>query len=134
MSGQSSMGAGSGFSSSHDTRMQHFRSPIAPVQISMESAMPSEESRSIDESPCYMYYPGPIYEAQETRYQLPNVTEYAAAKVKHEYGNGASTGYVLPSITNPQEGLGRHCGRWESTVDTKGCFPPALLQQEMNIT
>lgn len=134
MSGQSSMGAGSGFSSSHDIRMQHFRSPIAPVQIPLDSTMSAEEARSIDEPPCYMYYPGAIYEGQDTRYQLPGVSEYTTTKVKHEYGNGSGTGYVLPSITSPQESLGRQCGRWDSSADTKGCFPPTILQQEMNIT
>ena len=134
MSGQSSMGPGSSYNGSHDSRMQHFRTPIAPVHIPLDPTMSAEEARSIDEAPCYMYYPGAIYEGHETRYQLPSVSEYATTKVKHEYGNGAGTGYVLPSITTAQEGLGRHCGRWEGSVESKGYFPPALLQQEMNIT
>jgi meiosis-specific transcription factor NDT80 len=100
----------------------------------MDSTMSAEEARSIDEAPCYMYYPGAIYEDQESRYQLPSVSEYTTTKVKHENGNGTSTGYVLPSITSAQEGLGRHCGRWEGSVESKGYFPPTLLQQEMNIT
>lgn len=134
MSGQSPMGPASSFNSSHDSRMQHFRTPIAPVQIPMDSTMSAEEARSIDEAPCYMYYPGAMYEGHENRYQLPSVSEYSATKVKHEYNNRANPGYMLPSITSPQDGLGRHCGRWEGTVESKGYFPPALLQQEMNIT
>jgi meiosis-specific transcription factor NDT80 len=134
MSGPSSMIPGSSFSGSHDGRMHHFRSSIAPVQISMDSTMSAEEARSIDDAPCYMYYPAPIYEGHEPRYQLPSVSEYTPAKVKHEFGNGVSPGYVLPSIASAQEGLGRQCGRWEGTTESKGYFPPALLQQEMNIT
>jgi meiosis-specific transcription factor NDT80 len=136
MSGQPPMGPGPSFSSSHDSRMHHFRSPIAPSQMPLDSTMSPEEARSIDEAPCYMYYPGAIYEGQEGRYQLPSVSEYAASKVKQEYGNGTGprAGYALPSITGGHDSLGRQCGRWEGSIESKGYFPPALLQQEMNIT
>jgi meiosis-specific transcription factor NDT80 len=69
------------------------------------------------------------YEGHETRYQLPSVSDYTTTKVKHEYGSGVGTGYVLPSIASTQESLGQHCGHWEATVDSKGYFPPALLHQ-----
>jgi meiosis-specific transcription factor NDT80 len=134
MSGTSSMVTGSSYNSSYDGRMQHYRTLITPTQIPIEPTMSADDARSIDESPCYLYYPAAIYEGQETRYQLPSVTDYTAAKVKQEYGSRVGAGYMLPSIASTSESLGRHCGRWVGTVDSKGYFPATLLQQELNIT
>jgi len=131
MSGTSSMLPSSGFSSSYDGRTHHYRSHVAPLNIPMEPTLSAEEAKSIEEAPCYLYYPGAIYEGHEARYQLPSVSEYATPKIKQEY-NGA--GYVLPSLSSTQDGLGRHCGRWEGTTESKGYFPTALIQHEMNIT
>jgi len=131
MSGTSSMLPGPGYGGSYDARSHHYRSNIAPLQIPMEPTLSAEEAKSIEESPCYLYYPGAIYESHEARYQLPSVSEYTTAKIKHEY---PSSGYVLPSLSSTQDGLGRHCGRWEGVSESKGYFPTALIQQEMNIT
>lgn len=128
MSGTSSMLPSSSYGGAYDNRSHHYRSNL---QIPMEPTMSAEEAKSIEEAPCYLYYPGAIYEGHEGRYQLPSVSEYTASKVKHEYG---STGYVLPSLSSTQEGLGRHCGRWEGTAESKGYFPTTLIQQELNIT
>lgn len=122
---------GPGYGGSYDGRSHHYRSNIAPLQIPMEPTLSAEEAKSIEESPCYLYYPGAIYESHEARYQLPSVSEYTTAKIKHEY---PSSGYVLPSLSSTQDGLGRHCGRWEGVTESKGYFPTALIQQEMNIT
>ncbi|KAH8654012.1 NDT80/PhoG like DNA-binding family protein-like protein [Tricladium varicosporioides] len=131
MSGGSSMLPGSGYGGSYDNRSHHYRSAIAPLQIPMEPVLSAEEAKSIEESPCYLYYPGAIYEGQEARYQLPSMSEYNSSKVKTEYNSG---GYHLPSLTGAHDSLGRHCGRWEGTTESKGYFPTALVQQELNIS
>ena len=132
MSG-TSMVPGSSYSSSYDGRSHHYRSNIAPLQIPMEPTLSTEEAKSIEEAPCYLYYPGAIYEGHESRFQLPSVSEYASSsRIKQEYG---SNSYVLPSLASTSEGaFARHCGRWEGTAESKGYFPTALIQQELNIT
>lgn len=131
MSGSSSMLPGSGYGSSYDNRPQHYRSNIAPLQIPMEPVLSAEEAKRIEESPCYLYYPGAIYEGHEARHQLPSMSDFATSKIKQEYGSG---GYVLPSLSSTHEGLSKQCGRWEGTTESKGYFPTALIQQELNIS
>lgn len=121
----------SNYGSSYDGRSHHYRSSIAPLQIPMEPTLSAEDAKSIEEAPCYMYYPGPIYEGHESRFSLPSVSEYAGSKVKQEFGG---PGYVLPSLASSTQELGRHCGRWEGAPESKGYFPTALIQQELNIT
>ena len=101
----------------------------------MEPTLSAEEAKSIEEAPCYMYYPGPIYEGHEGRFSLPSVSEYTTAKIKSEFSSGGGGGgqYVLPSLASTQD-FGGRCGRWEGTAESKGHFPTALIQQEMNIT
>ncbi|KAF8846990.1 NDT80/PhoG like DNA-binding family protein-like protein [Acephala macrosclerotiorum] len=137
MSGSSSMLSGPGYSNSYDNRSHHYRSHIAPLQIPMEPTLSAEEAKGIVESPDYVYYPGAIYEGHEDRFlHLPSMAAYTTSKVKSEYGSG---GYVLPSLTSSHGGDGvfsgsRHCGRWEGMGESKGYFPTALMQQELNIT
>jgi meiosis-specific transcription factor NDT80 len=131
MSGTSSMLPGSGYSNSYDSRSHYSRANIAPLQIPMEPTLSTEEARDIEESPGYLYYPGAIFEGQEARHHLPSMSEYTHTKVKQEYG---TTGYILPSLSSTQDGLGRHCGRFEGTLESRGYFPTALIQQEMHIT
>ena len=134
MSGtSSSMLPGSSYGNSYDSRSHHYRTHIAPLQIPMEPVLSAEEAKSIEESPGYLYYPGAIYEGshQEARYQLPSMSEYTTSKIKQEYNSG---GYVLPSLASTQDSLSRHCGRWEGTAESKGYFPTALIQQELNIS
>jgi meiosis-specific transcription factor NDT80 len=97
----------------------------------MEPTLSAEEAKSIEEAPCYLYYPGAIYEGHEARHQLPSVSEYTPGRIKQEYGSG---GFVLPSLASTQDALGRHCGRWEGTTESKGYFPTAVIQHELNIT
>jgi len=130
MSGTTSMLPSSNYGGSYDTRSHHYRSNIPPLQIPLEPTLSAEEAKSIEESPCYLYYPGAIYEGHEARYQLPSVSEYST-KIKQEYN---SSGYMLPSISSTQDTLGRNCGRWEGMAESKGYFPTALIQHEMNIT
>ncbi|TAQ86416.1 hypothetical protein B7494_g5266 [Chlorociboria aeruginascens] len=130
MSGAPSMLPGSSYPSSYDTRSQHHYRPNASVQIPMEPTLSAEEAKSIEESPCYLYYPGPIYEGHESRYQLPSLPEYVPGKIKQEFGSG----YVLPSLSSTHEGFGRQCGRWEGVQESKGYFPTTVLQQELNIS
>lgn len=132
MSGTSSMLPGSSYGNSYSSRSHHYRTHIAPLQIPMEPVLSAEEAKSIEESPGYIYYPGPIYEGShhEARYQLPSMSDYTTSKVKQEY----SGGYVLPSLASTQDSLSRHCGRWEGTAESKGYFPTALIQQELNIS
>ena len=132
MSGSGPMLSSSGYGSSYDTRSHHYRSNVAPLQIPMEPTLSAEEAKSIEETPCYMYYPGAIYEGHETRYNLPSVSEYTTTKIKQEF-NGSS-GFVLPSLASTQDPSSRHCGRWEGTTESRGWFPTALLQHELNIT
>jgi meiosis-specific transcription factor NDT80 len=128
--GGTSMAPASGYGSSYDTRSNHYRSNIAPLQIPMEPTLSAEEAKSIEEHPGYLYYAAPIWEGNESRY-LPGVSEYSASsKIKQEY----SSGYTLPSLMNSQDGFGRHCGRWDGVPESKGFFPTALIQQELNIT
>jgi len=131
MSGASSMLPSSGYGNSYDGRTHQYRSSIAPLQIPMEPTLSAEEAKSIEEAPCYMYYPGPIYEGHEGRFTLPSVSEYTTSKIKQEFTSPG--GYVLPSLASTQD-LGRQCGRWEGTAESKGYFPTALIQQELNIT
>ncbi|TVY23955.1 Meiosis-specific transcription factor [Lachnellula hyalina] len=133
MSGTSSMHPGSSYGNSYDNRSHHYRAHIAPLQIPMEPVLSAEEAKSIEESPGYLYYPGPIYEGShhEARYQLPSMSDYTTSKVKQEYGQG---GYVLPSLASTQDSLNRHCGRWEGTAESKGYYPTSLIQQELNIS
>jgi meiosis-specific transcription factor NDT80 len=135
MSGTSSMLPGPSYSSGYDGRSHHYRSNIPPLQIPMEPTLSAEEAKSIEESPCYLYYPGAIYEGHESRYQLPsvsNVGEYTTSKIKSEYVGGGS-GYVLPSLSGVDGSLARHCGRWDGVPESKGYFP-ALVAEGMNIT
>jgi meiosis-specific transcription factor NDT80 len=127
--GGSSMASSSSYGNSYDTRSHHYRSNIAPLQIPMEPTMSAEEAKSIEEAPGYLYYAAPIWEGNENRY-LPAVSEYQGPKLKQEY----SSGYTLPSLMHNQDGYGRHCGRWEGVPESKGYFPTALIQQELNIT
>ena len=131
--GGSSMLPTSNYGSSYDGRSHHYRSNIAPLQIPMEPTMSAEEAKNIEEAPGYLYYAAPIYEVNENRYPLalPGVSEYATSKVKQEY---SSSGYTLPSLMTTQDGFGRHCGRWDGVPESKGYFPTALIQQELNIT
>ncbi|TVY51307.1 Meiosis-specific transcription factor NDT80 [Lachnellula cervina] len=133
MSGTPSMLPGPSYGNSYDNRSHHYRAHIAPLQIPMEPVLSAEEAKSIEESPGYLYYPGPIYEGShhEARYQLPSMSDYTTSKVKQEYGQG---GYVLPSLASTQDSLNRHCGRWEGTAESKGYFPTSLIQQELNIS
>ena len=125
--GGSSMPSTSNFGGSYDTRSHQYRSHIAPIQIPMEPTLSAEEAKSIEEVPGYMYYPTGIWEGSENRY--PAVSEYQN-KMKQE----CSSGYTLPSLMNSQDGFGRHCGRWDGVPESKGYFPTALIQQELNIT
>lgn len=130
MSGTTSMLPSSSFGGSYDARSHHYRSNAPPVQIPMEPTLSAEEAKSIEEAPGFLYYPGPIYEGHESRHHLPSLSDYTS-KVKQEYN---SSGYVLPSLPSTQDVLGRHCGRWDGITESKGHFPTALIQQEMNIT
>lgn len=134
MPGGSSMLPSTGYGGSYDGRTHHYRSSIAPLQIPMEPTLSAEEAKSIEDAPCYMYYPGPIYEGHEQRFTLPSVSEYASNKIKQEFTSRG--GYVLPSLSSSATADfgGRHCGRWEGTAESKGYFPTALIQQELNIT
>jgi meiosis-specific transcription factor NDT80 len=138
MSGTSSMLPGSGYSGAYDSRSHHYRSSIAPLQIPMEPTLSAEEAKSIEESPCYLYYPGAIYEGGEQRFTLPSVGhgEYTTSKIKSEYigGQGGGGGYVLPSLSGMGDGLGRHCGRWEGLTESKGYFPALVAEAGMHIT
>ncbi|KAE9363132.1 NDT80/PhoG like DNA-binding family protein-like protein [Stipitochalara longipes BDJ] len=133
MSGTSSMLPGPAYSGSYNDRSHHYRGNIAPLQIPMEPTLSAEEAKSIEESPCYLYYPGAIYEGGEQRYQLPSVNEYTTSKIKSEFVGSGGSGYVLPSLSGVDGGLGRHCGRWEGVPESKGYFP-ALVAEGMNIT
>lgn len=125
---------GNNYSNSYDSRSHHYRTSIAPLQIPMEPTLSAEEAKSIEEAPCYMYYPGPIYEGHESRFNLPSVSEYTSTKIKSEFNGGGGGGqYVLPSLASTQD-FGGRCGRWEGAAESKGYFPTALIQQEMNIT
>jgi meiosis-specific transcription factor NDT80 len=131
MSGSSSMLPGSAYSNSYDTRSHHYRSNHS-LQIPMEPALSAEEARGIVDPPGYLYCAGAIYEGHEDRYlQLPSMAGYTTAKVKSEFGTTGGGGYMLPSLSSTQGG---HCGRWEGTFESKGFFPNALMQGEMNIT
>jgi meiosis-specific transcription factor NDT80 len=132
MSGTSSMMQGSSYSNTYDGRSHQYRSHVPPLQIPMEPTLSAEESKGIEEHPGYGYYPAAIYEGQEARYQLPSVSDYTPSKVKFEHG--PTSGYVLPCLDSSQDGLGRHCGRWEAMPESKGYFPTAFIQQELNIT
>ena len=122
---------GSGYGSNYDARSHHYRSHNPNLQIPMEPTLSAEDAKNIEDPPCYMYYPAAIYE--EARYQLPSLPEYTSSKIKQEYSG--SGGYVLPSLTGGQDsGLGRHCGRWEGAVESRGYFPTMALQQELNIS
>jgi meiosis-specific transcription factor NDT80 len=134
MSGTSSMLGSSNYGNSYDSRSQHYRSSIGPLQTTMDSTMSGGEAKGMEESPCYMYYPSAMYEGQETRYQLPSVSEYVPSKIKHEYASGSGSGYPLPSLASTQDNLGRHCGRWEGAAESKAYFPPPFTHQEMNMT
>ena len=128
----SSMLPSSGYGNSYDGRSHQYRSSAAPLPIPMEPTLSAEEAKSIEDAPYFLYYPGTIYEGQENRYTLPSVNEYTPAKIKQEFPNPG--GYVLPSLSSTHD-FGRHCGRWEGTVESKGFFPStALIQQELNIT
>lgn len=127
MGGSSSTHQGSSYGSGYDGRSHHYRSVIPPLQIPLEGMMSTEESKSITESTGYLYYPSPIYEGNESRYQAPRLSEYTTSKVKNEY-----PGNYLPSM-NFSETLNRPCGRWEGYPESKGHFPTALLQHEMSI-
>jgi meiosis-specific transcription factor NDT80 len=121
--------------SSYDARShqhQHYRPNIASLSIPMEPTLSAEEADDITKKDCYVYYPAPIWEGHEARYPRPSVsTDFATGKIKQEYN---SSGFVLPSLTSTQDHLGMHCGRWEGTTGSKGYFPSAVIQQELNMS
>jgi meiosis-specific transcription factor NDT80 len=130
--GSSSMLPGAGYGSYDNRSGGHYRSGLPPLH---EPVLSPEESKAIVESPCYMYYPGAVYEGQEPKYTLPSVGDYTTSKVKHEYGPAG--GYVLPSISSgPGDGagLGRQCGRWDGVDTSRGYYPTAVLQHELNLS
>ncbi|PBP20363.1 NDT80/PhoG like DNA-binding family protein [Diplocarpon rosae] len=129
----SSMLPGSTYTN-YDSRGGHYRNAgIPPLQMPMEPPLCHEEVKCLDESPpSYLYYPGAMYEGQESRYTLPSVSEHTMSKTKHEYSGG---GHVLPSLTSTADaGYGRSCGRWDGVDGGRGFFPHAMVPQEMNIT
>jgi meiosis-specific transcription factor NDT80 len=138
ISGTSSMLSGPGYSSGYDGRSHHYRSNVAPLQIPIEPTLSAEEAKSIEEAPCYLYYPGAIDEGHEASYHLPSApsvssSEYTTSKIKSEFVGGS--GYVLPSLSDVDGGgLGRHCGRWEGVPENKGYFPALVAEGGMNIT
>ena len=118
---------GSYDSRSHTTT---YRSNAAPLQIPMEPTLSAEEAKGIVDLPTYAYYPGAIYESNEHRFHpLPGALALEQQQqhkvVKQEFSS------PLPSW---QDGFGRHCGRWDGVAESKGYFPTALIQQELNIT
>ncbi|KAK6579867.1 hypothetical protein PZA11_007575 [Diplocarpon coronariae] len=133
--GSTGGGGGGGGGASYDPRGGHYRhGGIPPLQIPMEPPLSPEEAKSIEESsPCYLYYPGALYEGQESRFTLPSVSEYATtSKTKHECGAGA---YVLPSLASTADAAYvRGCGRWEGADGSRGFFPHAMAPPEMSIT
>lgn len=104
------------------------RAGLAPLNVPMEPTLSSEEAKSIECNPGYLYYPASIYEGHENRYgavQRPN-------PVKTEFGSG----YTLPSLSGVGDGnggWGRSCGRFEGVEGSKGYFPTGLVQHELNI-
>ena len=147
----------------HHPHHHQYRATTGPLQIPMEPVISAEEAKGIEEPNCYMYYPGSIWDnangqAHDGRYHLPSLPEYAGhhhGKIKSEYGGHhhhggghGGSGFVLPSLTSThhqqqhhhQEGYGgafgggRHCGRWEGQHESKGFFPPTVMQQELNMT
>ncbi|KAL2061590.1 hypothetical protein VTL71DRAFT_6967, partial [Oculimacula yallundae] len=126
--GSSSMLPGSGYGS-YDNRGGHYRSGIPPLQ---EPMLSHDEDKSIVEPPYYMYCPGPIYEGHEQKYTLPSVSDYTTSKIKNDYGGAG--GYVLPSIASSTDSYGRQCGRWDTVENSRGYYPTAILQQELNLS
>lgn len=129
--GLSPMLHGSSFNAGYDGRSQ-YRCTIPSLHGSMDANMSPEEAKQIEESSCYMYYPSPIWENSEPRYHLP-APEYALAKTKNDFS------HILPSLCSGTSdgvlGLSlRHCGRWEGFPESRGYFPSALTQHEMNMT
>jgi meiosis-specific transcription factor NDT80 len=122
-----------GYNNSYEGRNHHYRPPIPPSQVPMEPTLSHEDAKGIEEAPGYVYYPGAIWEGYEGHNHLPSMGEHNMNKIKQEY-NSNSNGYVLPSLTNIQEGFGRHCGRWDGAPESKGYFPTAFVQQTMNIS
>jgi meiosis-specific transcription factor NDT80 len=130
MGGPSSILPSTGYGGGYDSRSHQYRANIPPLQIPLEPTLSAEDDKNLSEAPGYSYYPGAIYENFDPKYQLPSVTDYNIPKVKHESSFG---GWSLPSLTST-DSLSRHCGRWEGVPESKGFFPTALMQHEMNIT
>jgi meiosis-specific transcription factor NDT80 len=127
MGGSSSMLHNSNYGGSYDTRSHNYRSNVAPIQIPMEPTLSAEEAKNIEEAQGYVYYPATIFEGNENRYQLPHVTDF---KLKQDSYNN-----TLPSWKDSQDSFSRHCGgRWDGVPESRGYFPTALIQQELNIT
>lgn len=124
----SSMLSSTGYGSNYDPRTHHYSRPTS-LHIPMEPTLSAEDSRNIEETNGYMYFPSPIYEGQEQRYHLPRVSE--EPRIKSEFSH--SNGYSLPSLTGSIDGLPRHCGRWESVQSSSAYFPSTTLQHEMSI-
>ena len=121
----SSMLPNSNYSGSYSGRSHHYGSNIAPLQIPMEPTLSAEEAKGIEETPGYVYYPHTIFEGTEHQYRLPGVSDYTTSKVKQEYN------FTLPNLPSWREA---QCGRWDGVPESKGYFPTALIQQELNIT
>ncbi|KAL3428459.1 ndt80 like dna-binding family protein [Phlyctema vagabunda] len=125
----SSMLSGSGFGSSYDHRSHQYGHRSPHFHIPMEPTLSAEDSRAIEETPGYLYYPATIMEGQESRFQLPRALE--EPRIKQEY---MSSGFILPSLTSSHDGFPRHCGRWEGVTGTSAYFPSTTLQHEMSMT
>lgn len=130
MSGTSSMLPSQGYTGSYGSSQayHHYRPNAGNLQVPMEPVLSAEEVKGIVETPGYSYYPSAIYEGHEARY-TPTPQSSSDVKVKSEY----SGGYMLPSLTSGADSLGKMCGRWEGTSESKGYFPATLLQQGLNI-
>ncbi|KAI0160404.1 hypothetical protein GGR57DRAFT_418752 [Xylariaceae sp. FL1272] len=130
----------SAYSGGYDARSGHYGAN-RHHDLGMESIISAEDSKAIDNTKDYQYYPSTIYEGVEARqgiemfphhrheqeHMMSSTTagvDSAVSKVKHEYD------HTLPSLLY-QPGSAyypRNCGRFEGKTTSAGYYPTPLSQ------
>ncbi|KAI1737308.1 hypothetical protein F4680DRAFT_218255 [Xylaria scruposa] len=125
------------YSGTYEARTGHYttRHP----EIGLEPMIPAEESKAIDTTKDYQYYPATIYENVEARHGIEmfshrhepdtmlnttsSTVDSSISKVKHEYD------HTLPSIYGAGPAYyPRSCSRFEGRGTSAGYYPTPLSQ------
>ncbi|SPN98585.1 related to meiosis-specific protein NDT80 [Cephalotrichum gorgonifer] len=130
---------GGGFAGGYENRGPYSGRPHHQHNLPAEAMIPPEDSKAIDNTKGYQYYPASVYEGQQdSRGVIEMFTDPRGdqesnsyeSKGKSEY-DGASS--PLPSLFHPGQVMSnRRCGRFEGKPRSEGFYPHLISQSGMN--